>query len=155
MIKRSKLRLVLCSTLLVLTVCLIWGNSMMNGETSGSISGGFGAWIGKLIPFLSPDSPNGHLILRKCAHFSIFFLLGLELCWLFGMLADRNVILRCLAVGAAVAAIDESIQRFVPGRCGCLTDMLIDLSGAVTGILLLFLGHTLLHRKKLKQEQTV
>ena len=60
MMRRSKLRLWLCATLALLNVAFIWGNSLLNGEASGDFSGGFSAWIGQFIPFLSPDSPNGH-----------------------------------------------------------------------------------------------
>ncbi len=152
MMHKSKERMTACSCLLGLTVCLIWGNSLLGGETSGSISGGFAAWIGKILPFLSPESQYGHLIVRKCAHFSIFFLLGLELRWLFGMLVQRKVFVRCLAVAAAVAAIDESIQRFIPGRYGCITDVMIDICGAAAGILFLYWG--ILCKEKIKQERT-
>ncbi len=151
MIKKSKGSVAACSCLIVLTVCLIWGNSLLGGETSGSISGGFAAWIGKFIPFLSPESPYGHLIMRKCAHFSIFFLLGLELRWLFGMLVQKKCFLRSLVIAAAVAAIDENIQRFVPGRHGCITDVMIDICGAAAGILFLYLG--ILCKEKIKQER--
>lgn len=148
MMKRSNQRIILCGTLIILTICLIWGNSLLNGDISGNISGGFSAWIGKIIPIFSPDSPNGHYLLRKCAHFSVFFLLGLELRWLFGMLCSSQIMVRCIAVAATVAAIDETIQRFIPDRHGCFSDVLIDLSGAVSGMLLLFLGYTFMQRKK-------
>ena len=147
--------MILCSALIVANVCLIWGNSLLNGDTSGNISGGLSAWIGKFIPFLSPESPYGHFLLRKCAHFSIFFLLGTELAWFFGMVRNSKVILCCLAVSAAVAAIDETIQRFIPDRHGCFSDVLIDCSGAATGMFLLILGYTLVQRKKLKQERAL
>lgn len=155
MMVRNNRRLILCSILVVFTLCVIWGNSLLQGETSGSISGGFSAWIGKFIPFLSPDSPNGHYFVRKCAHFSVFFLLGLELCWLMGMLRKHKVAICALFLCAAVATIDESIQRFVPDRHGCIADVLLDCSGAAAGIALLLLGYTLLQRKKLKKERSL
>ena len=155
MMKKTKTRMVLCCALIAANVCLIWGNSLLNGDTSGDLSGGLSAWIGKIIPFLSPQSPYGHFLLRKCAHFSVFFLLGTELTWLFGMMRKNRVFLYALSVSAVVAAIDETIQRFIPGRHGCLSDVLIDCSGALTGMLILFLGYTLLQRKKHKQERAL
>ena len=155
MMRRTNTRLFLCCTLVILTVCVIWGNSLLQGETSGSLSGGFSAWIGKFIPFLSPDAPNGHYLVRKCAHFSIFFLLGTQLAWLIGMLRKKNVAICALSVCAAVAAIDEGIQRFVPDRHGCIADVLLDCTGATAGIALLLLGYTLLQRQKMKKEQSI
>lgn len=145
--RRSRFRLILCSTLCLATVFLIWGNSLLDGSSSGSISGGFGAWIGRFLPFLSPDAPNGHYLLRKCAHFSIHCLLGLETCWLMAMLCRRRVFLRALSLCACVAMIDESIQRFVPGRYGCVSDVMLDCCGAACGILLLLAAAHVLHRK--------
>lgn len=155
MMQRNKIRLTICCALLLLTVCTIWGNSLLSGDTSGSISGGLSAWLGKIFPIFSPDSPNGHYLLRKCAHFSIFCLLGMELSWFFGMVRKNGVILCCMAVSAAVAAIDETIQRFVPDRYGCFSDVMIDFSGASFGIAFLFLGYAIMQRKKLKQERSL
>lgn len=155
MMKRSHARLTICSMLILLTVCFIWGNSLLQGETSGDLSGGFSAWIGKFIPFLSPESPNGHYLVRKIAHFSVFFLLGTQLCWLMGMLRSNKVFFHALCVCAAVAAIDESIQRFIPDRYGCIPDVLLDSCGAASGIALILLGYTVFHRLKSKKEQTI
>ena len=145
---KYKTKIWLCGLMMAATICIIWGNSLLNGETSGDISGGFSQWLGQFIPFLSPDSPNGHYIIRKCAHFSIFFLLGAESCYLFHMICKNKILLRSIAIAAAVASIDESIQRFIPGRHGCLSDVLLDISGAATGMILLYLGYTLLKRNK-------
>ena len=155
MMRRSKLRLWLCATLALLNVAFIWGNSLLNGEASGDFSGGFSAWIGQFIPFLSPDSPNGHFLIRKTAHFSIFFLLGIWLGWLMGMLQERKVFLRALVLAACVATIDESIQRFIPARYGCFSDMLLDSCGAAAGISFLLFGHTLWQKRKSKKEHSL
>ena len=155
MVKRTKVRLVLCATLVVLNVAFILGNSLLNGESSGSFSGGFSAWIGQFIPFLSPDSPYGHFLIRKIAHFSIFFLLGTLLCWLMGMLNHQKILLRALLLAACVATIDESIQRLIPGRYGCLSDMLLDSCGALAGICFFLLGHTLWQKRKTKKEHSL
>ena len=153
--KKTNYRLYLSCALIFLNICFIWGNSLINGEESGDLSGGFSAWIGQFIPFLAPDSPNGHFLIRKMAHFSIFFLLGMGLCWFMTMRKSRFVFLRSLLLAACVAAIDESIQRFVPDRHGCFSDMLLDSCGAMAGICLFLLGHTLWHRRKKKKEHSL
>ena len=71
------------------------------------------------------------------------------------MVRKNGVILSSMAVSAAVAAIDETIQRFVPDRYGCFSDVMIDLSGASFGIALLFFGYAIVQRKKLKQERSL
>ena len=155
MMQRNKLRLILCAVLILLNIAFIWGNSLLGGKESGNLSGGFSAWIGQFIPFLSPDSPYGHFLIRKMAHFSIFFLLGVNFCWLLGMLCKRKIFLRALAIAACVATIDESIQRFVPGRYGCLSDLLLDSCGAMAGICFLLFGHTLWQMRKHKKERSL
>jgi VanZ family protein len=155
MVRKTKFRLAVCATLVICNIAFIWGNSLLNGDTSGDISGGFSAWIGQFIPFLSPDSPNGHFLIRKMAHFSIFLLLGMNLCWLMQMLCKRHPFLRAFAVAACVAAIDESIQRFIPDRHGCFSDMLLDSCGALAGIGCLLLGYTLLCKLKMKKEHSI
>lgn len=155
MMKRTNRRLAFCAALIMLNVAFIWGNSLLSGEDSGDLSGGFSAWIGQFIPFLSPDSPNGHFLIRKMAHFSIFFLLGVALCWFMGMLSSSKVFLRSLVLAACVATVDESIQRFTPDRHGCLSDMLLDSCGATAGICCILLGYTLLHRRKMKKERSL
>ena len=41
--------------------------------------------------------------------------------------------------GLMVAIIDESIQLFVPGRSGLITDVFIDFSGVITGLLIVYI----------------
>ncbi len=123
----------LCCAALLLLLCLIWGNSLLSGTTSGQISGGFSSWLGQFIPFLSPDSPNGHLFLRKAAHFSEFLLLGVTCTCLLRSIGKFHP-LAALAACACTAGIDETIQLFVPGRCGALTDVLLDCTGAAVGV---------------------
>ena len=90
------------------------------------------------------DANSGHGLLRKLAHFTEFACLGALLAWLFGML--RKPLLLALPGGFLIACADETIQRFVPDRGPAFKDVLIDTSGVLVGIGLLFLGYTI--RKK-------
>lgn len=130
---------------LVLNLTIIWGNSLLPGHISGQISDWVKDVIGKLFsgaPF--PGAPGGGLI-RKTAHFLEFASLGMVL----NLLWERNAKSKWLALfcGAAVACADETIQLFVPGRHGCLTDVGIDCAGMLFGIALLLAG------KKIHQKQ--
>ena len=137
---RSDRRLRLCRVLLVLTLAFIWGNSLMPGEVSGAISNWVKDLLAKFLP-LGPeeDDGGGHLI-RKLAHFTEFAALGATMGWLFGMLKKGK--LRPFVCGVLAASIDETIQRFVPDRGPSVWDVLLDSCGVLTGILLLYLGHT-------------
>ena len=83
-----------------------------------------------------------HRLLRKAAHFSLYFTLG---CGLRGMYTyqRRFPAAPCVIVaGGLCAALDEFHQHFSAGRAPSLTDVGIDTCGVMTGCLfvsLLFL----------------
>lgn len=136
MVTKTKPRLAICICLLVVLLAFIWGNSMTPGNVSGEMSGWVSRLIGKLLPFLSPESEHGHWIVRKIAHFSEFTVLGTLFAWLFAILVDRKLLLILLPLGCGMvcAVIDECIQLFSPGRVCSFLDMCIDWSGVLTGI---------------------
>lgn len=148
MITKTRFRLRLCSCLLVLWLAVIWGNSMTTGQVSGQFSGWASELIGRFLPFLSPDAENGHLLLRKLAHFSEFAILGVILRWLFAMIAKKKALRFVLPLGCGMAAavIDECIQIFSPGRVCSFWDMCIDWSGVLTGLGLMTLSCFLSHK---------
>ncbi len=130
--KKAGLRRLL-RVLLIVTLCLIWGNSLLPGKESGELS----SWFFALFTRLGLPVPDEHF-LRKAAHFCEFALLGAELAALF-WLRDG---LRFQSLGSAAfaslltAVTDESIQLFTPERGPALTDALLDFAGALTGIAL-------------------
>ena len=149
--KRTNRRLVLCCILLAGVLAFIWGNSAMPGETSGALSGWLGNLLSKIAPVLATE--NGLHYLRKAAHFSEFAALGITLTWLFGMLLQPKLLqfgfpLFC---GALAAGIDETIQIFSPGRYCSIFDVLIDCSGVLTGILILWLFTWFLRKMRHKK----
>lgn len=135
--KRTKLRLLLCSGLIAAWLCVIWGNSLLSGEESSQVSGWVGALLEKLLPFIDMDVEGAMVLLRKAGHLTEFAILGGLLGWLFGMLG-RTVFVP-FACGVGAACVDETIQLFSPGRCGCVTDVLIDTAGVAVGICILLL----------------
>ena len=143
---RTESRLRLCRGLLVLILAFIWGNSLMPGE----ISLVFSQWVKDLLArLLSGDGTvtgGGHGLLRKVAHFTEFAALGICLAWRNAMLKKK--LEGTILAGAAAAAVDETIQRFVPGRNASVLNVLLDCGGVLTGMLLLSFGHTLLKRGK-------
>ena len=142
--KRTDKRLRLCITLLICNLVFIWGNSLLPGE----ISGAFSDWVKSILARLftgDSNAPAGGGLLRKIAHFSEFTALGLCLGGLHGMLQKGR--LRPFLWGAAAAAVDETIQRFVPDRGPSLKDVCIDSAGVLTGIILLWFGYYFVKKK--------
>ena len=146
--ERTDKKIRICTALLVINVLFIWGNSLLPGSVSGAIS----HFVRDILAFLFPGTPSdpdsGHGLLRKLAHFTEFACLGVLFAWLLGML--RKPVLFALPCGFLVACVDETIQRFVPDRGPAFKDVLIDTSGALLGIGLLFLGYTI-RKKQAKQ----
>lgn len=141
---RTEKRMRLCVALLVLNVAFIWGNSLLPGEVSGA----FSDWVKELLAkfFASDDlSDSGGGLLRKLAHFSEFAMLGILLSWFFGMLQKGH---HCAALcGFFTACVDETIQRFVPDRGPSIMDVGIDTCGVLTGMLLFFIGYSILTKQ--------
>ena len=144
--ERTQKKLRLCVTLLICNILFIWGNSLLPGEISGAISGFVKNVLAHIIPGMSGEGGGGHGLLRKAAHFTEFACLGALLTWLLFMLQKP----RLLAVAGAflVACADETIQRFVPDRGPAFKDVLIDTSGAITGMILLLAVYAYMKRKQ-------
>lgn len=143
MMKRTKLRLVLCGAYLAAVLAFIWGNSLLPGKDSGELSGFVGTLLQKLLPFWDLSTEEGKHALRKLAHFSEFAALGMGFTWLWGMLCKKRSFSLSLPLlcGFCAAAIDESIQLFTPDRGPSVKDVGIDTAGVLTGILVLTLLH--------------
>ena len=142
---RTERRLRLCAALIVCNIAFIWGNSLLPGEVSGALSD----WVKEILArfFASDDlGSSGGGLLRKLAHFSEFAMLGMLFSWLFGMLQKgRRWAALC---GFLTACMDETIQRFVPDRGPSIFDVGIDTYGVLTGMLLIFIGHSILSNSK-------
>ena len=130
-----------------ITITLIWtavifSLSLQSGEVSGDLSGSV---LEALLGFFMPgvlESPEKlelfHLILRKCAHFTEFMILGVL----------NSIALKYMKVGyksiiglgycVLIASLDETLQLFVSGRAGRVQDVMIDSAGALVGIVVVF-----------------
>ena len=145
--------------LLVLWVAVIWGHSLMPGDLSSVESSQFIEWAQKaayvvvqshhpLVDQFIAAHPNFvyslasqetmHFYVRKLAHFSEYFVLGI-LAFNAVRATFRNPVLGLLALTgfwAGTPSIDEFIQLHVPNRAGQLRDVLIDMAGFGTGLVL-------------------
>ena len=132
--RNTKIALLAC--LVALNLAFIWGNSLMDGQTSSELSGGLLAWLKSFLEGLNIQE----FVLRKLAHFSEFALLGFLSAELFRTVGERGAhrVASPLLLGLLAACADETIQRFVDGRGSSLVDVWIDTAGALAGICLLY-----------------
>ena len=123
-------------TVFVLTLCFIWGNSMIDAEVSGAIS----HFIADILGGAGGSTAEGHFLLRKAAHFSEYAALGVTTLLFYGTLtADRTKkYLSAALTGISVPLVDETIQIF-SGRGPTISDIWIDISGFVFGTVLISL----------------
>ena len=132
--------------LIVLTLCFIWGNSLLDSSSSTELSNGL---LVKLRPFLAMlgIELEDDLLLRKLAHFCEFFALGSELAALMLLWNQRRVFLCCSCISALAGLVDETIQFFT-GRYSHVHDVLLDSFGGICGTLATMLIIAFIIRKK-------
>ena len=143
---KNAFKLLLPLAFLLVTVIFIWSNSAKDAAASSLQSDGVGEWMRRL--FNVEIQPFRFLYenRRKLAHFAEFFLLGMESA-LFFILNFKNK--KCsfifsLLLCVLVAAIDEAIQYFAPGRVCAFSDVCLDTCGALCAIALVWLASRLL-----------
>ena len=140
--QKARLRLLL-RLVLIATLCFIWSNSMVGKEGSASLSRTVTAWLNGI------GIPVTEHFVRKSAHFCEFGLLGCELILLFRLRSGVRFQNLCNAAFAALlsAVTDETIQIF-SGRGSQVQDVVLDFSGALTGILLVSFIIQLIEKRK-------
>ena len=124
----------------VVWLCVVWGHSLMSGDTSSAESS-------EVVDLLRPlfevfgirDARTMSFMVRKTAHFSEFAILvalGLRMSVAWVGIGARAYMLT-VAIWILAPCVDESIQLLVPGRAGMFGDVLIDMSGGLLGMLVM------------------
>lgn len=126
----------------ILITIIIFSQSLLSGDLSGAQSGRIVIFVSEILQVFGISLPFDTLsvIIRKSAHFFEYFLLGCA--WMFVFFNKSYVkigVKYALIISFLTALIDETIQIFVPGRVGSIIDVMIDMAGAITGILLLLI----------------
>ena len=132
---------------LIACIVFIFSNSMQIGDVSKTASGRVLLLMKKVFTRLGMPGAANHLtdhIVRKLAHFCEYALEGflLTLCL---RVYTKHVLKHVswpILGGLLTALTDETIQLFVPGRSSQVTDVWIDFSGVMTGLIvgLILLG---------------
>lgn len=83
---------------------------------------------------------NSYFI-RKFAHFIIFVLIGFCVSMFISCYIESTFlnIITSFLLASGYACIDEYMQTFIPGRNGNITDVCIDVSGVLVGIMIFIL----------------
>lgn len=114
----------------ILWTLFIFSNSMLPAIESSDISSGLSYKIYYLLN-LTVDFELFHTFIRKCAHFIEYAILGIFA----GLSFKKEYFIKIVLLCVLVASCDETIQLFVEGRSGQVSDVLLDSIGSFTGIL--------------------
>ena len=104
----------------------IFSNSCLPATDSSEVSQGLSYQIYMFLN-LHVDFDLFHALIRKCAHFVEYTILGILA---YGSFKNRKV---ALFIGVLVACFDETIQLFVDGRSGQISDVVLDSLGVLVG----------------------
>jgi len=138
--KKRSLHKGIAWALVVLWMGVIFYLSHQPGGESSALSSGIVGFLVQVLtgimPFISFDMEVLHFFVRKFAHFSAYFLLGVLT--IYAVHIDRSpkkrTVLLSFFLTVSYAVSDELHQLFIPGRSGEVRDVLIDSLGSAVGM---------------------
>lgn len=152
---RNKKAITFWAVIIAVTLALIWLHSCMDMEDSAEESGFV---YDLLCPFFELFMGKGNVtehFIRKLAHFTEFFGLGLELMLFMRLLVLKmgwSLLINAWTLGTFCALIDETIQLF-SGRGPMVQDVWLDSAGCLTGVLVMSIGIMLKDGKNKKSTE--
>lgn len=138
----------------LLIMAMIFSLSSQPVNQSDRLSRGIAEIIINFIKAIMPagevDLNSFNHLLRKCAHFFSYFLLGALGANAFRKngVKYRSGLMMSIVLCVLFAFSDEAHQLFVPGRGAQLRDVAIDSAGAVAGILAYMIAVWLHQRRR-------
>lgn len=139
---KSKIFLrILLSALTLLLIVFIFSNSVKNAEESSASSGRVVAFLNSVCAFFGLKFSFTQAVVRTLAHFCEFGLLGVlsQLMFLSYFGVKAKAIISSVITVVFTALTDEIIQLFSEGRAFQLSDLIIDFSGSLLGLVAVFL----------------
>jgi len=140
-------KLYLC--ILILWMGVIFAFSNQNAEVSENISDGFTSKVVDVVASVKKDESikenkkeiieDSRFFIRKTAHFSLYLILGILIYLNVKDVKKINPIIISLIFCILYACSDEMHQMFINERTAKVLDVLIDTTGSLTGILLIYL----------------
>lgn len=139
-----KKRIILYIILTIVCMITIFYFSSRNTIESNGTSKGLIKYFVTIYEKVTKSNVNEELIInklnypvRKLAHFSIYFLLGLVVYGLFLHTNMKHKLLFSILTCVVYASFDEIHQLFVLGRTGQVLDVFIDSMGSIIGMILI------------------
>lgn len=152
----KKIKVVSCIATIAV-MALIFFFSAQTATDSSKTSSGITRKIAEIVALvINADNVKSiqdvlHTIVRKAAHFTLFFMLALSVAnnvfQLFGTEKGKLFIIT-VAFCLFYAITDEVHQMFVPGRAAMLNDIIVDFSGSLCGGGMFILLRYLYKRRK-------
>lgn len=130
----------------LLWIAVIFSFSLQPANTSSELSLGVGHWLVELLPSTLSERllamPREqldflHTLLRKTGHLSEYLILGILTQFTVLQTKLKYKKIAGILFGILVASVDETIQLFVEGRSGQVSDVLLDGVGVLCGIFVL------------------
>jgi len=140
-------------SLLIVTLCFIWINSMMPSQLSNEFSNSIVKLLGGTVTHSKEEAKQATTMLnsenvRKLAHFLEYAILGCVTMTL--KLKHHRRLSDILLLGLGIAVIDETIQLF-DGRTSSIKDIWIDMAGFLSAILIVWVVNKMIHWIKKKR----
>ena len=151
---KDKIKKTISIILLIMWMGLIFYFSQQDATDSSSLSNGF---IATIYSFITGKEATLEVlekysfIVRKLAHFSVYFVLGLLSFNVMFQFKTKYKYGYAFLISFIYSISDEIHQIFIPGRAGQVRDVLIDSSGALLAILICYLISYLVLKSKNKK----
>lgn len=150
--KRKKIYTVIAISLLIVLYIAIFCFSAEDGENSSDLSNKVTEFVARVYYKIVGSGSRGggsegaalplEGLIRKLAHFLEYMCVGV-LSYSLVVLWHKPARMGSLAVVLKLlisAGLDEFHQFFIPGRYASMKDVMIDVAGGITGILLIAVG---------------
>ena len=146
MSKKSVIFLILS----VLSTAFIFSNSCRTAEVSSEQSGIIVDIVSQII---NCDTGILTTVIRKLTHMFEFFLQAVAVCLFIDSLGKLpEYIVYALFTGLLTACTDEFLQLFFDGRGSMVSDVFIDFSGTITGVILYFIINSIIKKLRTKKK---
>ena len=132
--KKNLILKVVFTSLSVLVISFIFGNSLLDASASTVQSTGVREFINSILSDFGFEFEFTENFVRKCAHLAEYFVLAVSLFITYVLYIKKHlsVLIATLSTGLVIACIDETIQLFSDGRSSQISDVILDFSAVLT-----------------------
>lgn len=145
------------TTLTLALIAFIWLHSLASADKSAKESAGVLEFLNEILAGFGIESGLTDFIVRKLAHFLEFTAFGALLSATY--ISYTNILAKnipsMLFILLAVPVIDETLQYFSPGRSPQISDVLIDFSGCITGLIFTALFFAIMNFFRKRKSKTL